>query len=181
MDILFELDSETYRKQVVFENGKKLIYVVVLRQICGLLVSALLFYSKSCGDLENIGFRFNPYDPCVTNRINFGNQNSVIFHVDDIMSNHVNPKVNDNFKECMNLNYWKHGEVKSNEEKVHKYLEINFDSKEKYKVKVKVGDYFERVINELPIKIIKSDTSLTPDGNNRFEKGNRKIMVKKET
>ena len=28
VDILLELDSETYRKHVVFENGKKLIYAV---------------------------------------------------------------------------------------------------------------------------------------------------------
>ena len=41
-----------------------------------------------------------------------------------------------------------------------------------------MDDYVERVINELPMKIIKSDMNLTPDGNNIFEKGNRKIMGK---
>ena len=30
LDMLVELDSETYRKYVIFENGKKVIYVVVL-------------------------------------------------------------------------------------------------------------------------------------------------------
>ena len=35
------MDSETYRKYVVFENGNKVIYVVVLREIYLMLVSEL--------------------------------------------------------------------------------------------------------------------------------------------
>ena len=41
--------------------------------------------------------------------------------------------------------------------------------------------YVESMINEFPIKISNIDTALTPSGNYIFEKGNRKIMVKKET
>ena len=55
-DMLFKLDCETYRKHVVFENGKKVIYVVVLREIYVMLVAALLFYKKFRVDLENVGF-----------------------------------------------------------------------------------------------------------------------------
>ena len=43
VDMLLELGSDTYRKYVVFENGKKVIYVVVLREIYGTLVAAPLF------------------------------------------------------------------------------------------------------------------------------------------
>ena len=39
VDMIVELDSETYRKQLVFENGKKLIYVVVLGKIYEMIVS----------------------------------------------------------------------------------------------------------------------------------------------
>ena len=39
VDMLLELDSETYGKNVVFENGKKVIYVVVLRAIYGILLT----------------------------------------------------------------------------------------------------------------------------------------------
>ena len=31
VEIILEMDSETHSKHVVFENGKKIIYVVVLR------------------------------------------------------------------------------------------------------------------------------------------------------
>ena len=33
VDVLVELDSDMYRKHMVFENGKKVIYVVLLRAI----------------------------------------------------------------------------------------------------------------------------------------------------
>ena len=35
------------------------------------------------------------------------------------MSGHVKPKVSDKFKEWMNRNYVKHGEVKANRGKMH--------------------------------------------------------------
>ena len=44
VDILVQLYSETYWKHVVFENGEKVIFVVVLKEIYGMLVAALLFY-----------------------------------------------------------------------------------------------------------------------------------------
>ena len=44
---------------------------------------------------------------------------------------HMNPKVDDKFKELMNCNYGNNGKVKSNIGKVHKYLGMNFDFTEK--------------------------------------------------
>ena len=39
VDMLGEMDSEMYRKHVVFENGKKVIYVVLLIAMYGMLVA----------------------------------------------------------------------------------------------------------------------------------------------
>ena len=97
------------------------------------------------------------------------------------MSIPVNPKVDDKFKECMNLNYDKHSEVNSNIEKVHEYLGITFYFTWKGMLKINTGNYVEIIINEFPMKISNSDTYLTPDGNNIFGKGNRIIIGKKET
>ena len=49
VDMLLELDSETYINHMVFEN-----------KIYGMLVSSILLYNKFCIDLVNIGFHFNP-------------------------------------------------------------------------------------------------------------------------
>ena len=66
----------------------------------------------------------------------------------------------------MKNNYGKHGEVNSNGGKVNKYIGMTFDFTEKSKVKIKMDNYFERIINDLRMKICKSDTDLTPYWNN---------------
>ena len=71
----------------------------------------------------------------------------MIFHVDDFITSHVNPKVNDNFKQWTNHNYGKHGEVNANRGKVHEYLGMTFDFTEKVKVKIKVDEYVEKIID----------------------------------
>ena len=77
-----------------------------------MLVASLLWYKKFRSDLEKDGFKFNPYDPCVANRMKYGKQHTIRFHVDDIMSSHKNKKVNDEFHEWLNKMYGKYGEVK---------------------------------------------------------------------
>ena len=53
----------------------------------------------------------------------------MVLYVEDSMFSHVNPKVNDKFKEWMNPNYGKHVEVKSNRVKMHEYLVMTFNFK----------------------------------------------------
>ena len=98
--------------------------------------------------MESIGFEFNTYDPNIANRIKVGKQHTVRFHVDDVMSSHGNSKVNYKFKSWMNRYSGKHGEVKFNGRKGHKYLVIIFYFTEKVKVKINMDHYVERVVNE---------------------------------
>ena len=43
-----------------------------------------MFYQKLLKDLEKIGFKSNPYDPCVTNKEVNGSQFTVVWHVGDL-------------------------------------------------------------------------------------------------
>ena len=61
-----------------------------------MLEAGLHWYHKFRGDLESINFCFSKYDPCVTNTMVSKLQHSIRFHVDDVLSSHQNPKVNDN-------------------------------------------------------------------------------------
>ncbi len=98
-------DPGKYGGYVVFENGKRVLYVVLMRALYGMLDAALLWYKKFREDLEGIGFTFNPYDPCVVNKIIDGKQLTIRFHVDDIMSSHVDSTVNDDFLTWLNKKY----------------------------------------------------------------------------
>ena len=62
----------------------------LLKALYGLLRSALLFYKKLRGDLENMGFEVNPYNPCVANKATNGSQMTVTvtWHVDDLKISH---------------------------------------------------------------------------------------------
>ena len=116
VDLLIEINAAVYEDYVVYENGKKVLYVQVLRAIYGMLQSALLWYNKLRTDLEGQGFVFNPYDPCVANRMKKGSQQTIRFHVDDLMSSHIDRKVNDEFAKWLQSKY---GREAGNPVKVH--------------------------------------------------------------
>jgi hypothetical protein len=68
-----------------------------MRAIYGMLEAAILWYKKFRGELEQTGFKFNPYGHCVANRTEKGSQHTLLFHVDDLKSSHKDSKVNDQF------------------------------------------------------------------------------------
>ena len=145
VDLLVKMVPDVYGPFVVLENGKKVIYVVVLKALYGMLVAALLWYKKFRADLEKTGFEFNPYDPCVANKKINGKQQTIRFHVDDVMSSHVDPRVNDKFLKWLNDKYGSYGEVKATRGPVHDYLGMTFDFSKKGEVKVSMVDYVEKI------------------------------------
>ena len=98
---------------MVFERGTKVIYLQVLQALYGMLVAAILWYQKLQKDLESIGFKINPYDPCVANQIVQGRQHTVVFHVDNLKYSHADKKVNTEFLKWLNNMYGEYGEVKA--------------------------------------------------------------------
>ena len=44
----------------------------------------MLFYEKLVGDMEAYGFRINPYDPCVANKMVGGKQLTVCWYMDNL-------------------------------------------------------------------------------------------------
>ena len=68
-DMLLKLNPEKFKVYLVYEKGRKLIYVVVLREIYVMMVASLLWYQKFNKYLKLIGFVFNNYDPFLVNRM----------------------------------------------------------------------------------------------------------------
>ena len=84
-----------------------------------MLKAALLWYKKFKKDLIKIGFRFNSYDPCIANRMKNRQQHMIRFHVDNLMSSHIDPCVKDNFYEWLNAKYGKYGNMMQKRGKIH--------------------------------------------------------------
>ena len=154
VDMLVELAPEECGPFVVIENGKKVLYVRILKALYGMLAAALLWYKKFRKDLESVGFVFNPYDACVANRMVDGKQHTVRFHVDDLKSSHVNASVNDEFYKWLNKMYGQYGDVTQHRGKVHDYLGMNFDYSEKGKVKVDMIDYVAAMLDEFHFALL---------------------------
>lgn len=136
-----------------------------------LLEASLLFYKKLRADLEGIGFEFNPYDPCIANRMVENKQQTIRFHVDDLMSSHVNPKVNDEFYQWMNDTYGSMKAVTCTRGKVHTYLGMTLDFSRKGKVKIRMDDYVDRMLEEFPVKFKDTETQETPASATLLEPG----------
>jgi hypothetical protein len=142
-----------------------------------MLIAALLWYKRFRQDLEDDqGFEFNPYDPCVANRQVDGKQHTVRFHVDDLMSSHKEARVNDKFLEWLNTKYGNYGEVKATRGKVHEYLGMTFDFREKGKVKIGMQDYMASMVDEFSIQYDQDDTAPTPHTDDMFTVGTSKML-----
>ena len=94
--ILCEINP-IYRDYMVTKGNQKILYVHITQAIYGMLVSAILFYHKLTKALLSYGFELNPYNLCVANKMVNGEQLSICWHVDNLKSSHINPKVNDEF------------------------------------------------------------------------------------
>jgi hypothetical protein len=94
VDIMCEVNPE-YKDDVRFENGKKFLYVQILRALYGMIESALLWYTLYTEVLHKEGFEINPYDRCVANKVINGKQCTIGWYVDDNILSHVDKSVVD--------------------------------------------------------------------------------------
>ena len=62
----------------------------VIRAIYGCIEAALQWYILFSGTLEKMGYKLNPYDKCITNRMDKnGRQCTIAWRVDDCIATHV--------------------------------------------------------------------------------------------
>ena len=76
-----------------------------------MLGAVLLWYKKFKSELKEIGFIFNPYNPCMANRMVNSKQHTVQYHMDNLISSHMDSKVNDKFYDWLNQMYGEHGNI----------------------------------------------------------------------
>ena len=170
VDMLVKMDKELYQDFVVLEGKSRVLYLQVLKAIYGMLQSALLFYKKLKEDMGKIGFEINPYDPCVANRTVGGKQHTVTWHVDDLKSSHVDPKVNDDFIHWLEVTYGDSeiGKVKAVMGKFHDYLAMSLDYSTPGQVRIDMTDYIAAMIKDFP-GLSATSTATTPANENLYK------------
>ena len=151
-ELMVQVDPKLYQKYITTsKKGEAMLYVRLSKALYGLLQSALLFYKKLRGELENYGFEVNPYDPCVANKIVNGSQMTVMWHVDDLKVSHKDDNEITKF-----LLFWGklYGDyITVNRGVVHDYLGMDLDFSKPGKLSVSMIKYLAKIFKAFPEKI----------------------------
>jgi hypothetical protein len=153
-----------YESYIGYENGKKVLYMKLIKALYGCMQSAMLWYETFKGCLEGLGFKLNPYDPCVANKMVDGKQCTICWYVDDNKISHVNPKTVDwVIEEIEN----KFGKMTVKRGKSHTFVGIDFTMTEDGKVEINMKEYIKECIEAFGETINKGAT--TPAKSNMFD------------
>jgi hypothetical protein len=96
VNILVSIAPEVYGSHVsTNKGGQKVLLVQCLNAVYGTIVAALLYYKKFMKNLTKQGYKINPYDGCMANKVIKGKQITICFHVDDCKISHESSKVID--------------------------------------------------------------------------------------
>jgi len=111
---LLELDHDMYQPFIVYERGEPVLYVQLLKALYGTVWAARLFYEVLKKQLVDMGFKINPYDTCVANKMIEGKQCTMIWHVDDLKISHVSAKVVDEIIDQLDEKFGKETPISRN-------------------------------------------------------------------
>jgi hypothetical protein len=109
-----------------------------------------------------------------------GKQHTVRFHVDDVMSSHVDKKVNDDFEVWLNKKYGKHGKVKSVRGEIHDYIGMTFNFPGNGKVEIDMSDYVQNMLDECSVKLRSNEIAPTPAADDLFAEGDDVFLCKEK-
>jgi len=130
VDVLCEV-KERYKEFVTYENGKKVLYVLLNKALYGTVQAALIWYKMFVSTLKGMGFELNRYDLCVANAEIEGSQQCTIgFYVDDLLGTHKKKSVLENIRQVIENEY---GDIGVSISDIFTYLGINFKINRKNK------------------------------------------------
>jgi hypothetical protein len=113
--------------------------------------AALLFYQRFVGDLESIGVKLNPYNPCVANKMVNGNQLTIVWQVDDLKISHKAEKTVTRMVTWLKRTYERmfddgSGAMKICRGKLHEYLGMTIDYHVKGQATFSMVTYIEEIV-----------------------------------
>ena len=94
-----------YKKFMVYENGKALLYMQLMKALYGCIKFTLLWYELFTRELREMGFKLNPFDKCVANKMIKGKQCTIAWWVDDNCLTHLSDKVLDRIIKRIELKF----------------------------------------------------------------------------
>jgi hypothetical protein len=150
-ELMVMTNPKLYRKYVIIDKGRSVLYLQLQKALYGMMQSALLFYKKLVTELRTMGFKVNPYDPCVANRMVNRSQMTVRWYVDDLMISHANQNdIMDFVQKVKDI----HGEnLAKKVGPMHDYLGMTLDYSFEDRVQIDMSQYIAKIVKEFPEEI----------------------------
>ena len=165
-ELLTRVDP-SYNQFVTYENKKKVIYTELDKALYGTLQAALLFWKELSKFLENDGFKANPYDPCVMNKVVNGKQMTVGWHVDDLKISHVSQDALEELISKLEDRFGKEAPLTIKRGAIHEYLGMKIDFSNEGKVLFSMLEYIDRMLADAPEELMKGPCT-SPAANHLF-------------
>jgi Reverse transcriptase (RNA-dependent DNA polymerase) len=146
--------NSKYTSFIVLENGKKALYLQLLKALYGCVRCALLWYDLFSSTLQKMGFKLNPYDLCVGNKII--KQCIIVWYVDDTKISHEDPDV---VTEVILEIEKKFDKMTVRRGKDHVFLGMNFTFLPNQTVRINMRDYIQEAISDFNEDITKGATT----------------------
>jgi hypothetical protein len=124
------------------------IYMKLYKVLYGTMQASLLFWRDLTTTLKEWGYKLNPYDTCVANKMVKSNQCTVLWHVDDLKISHVDKSVVDGLLGRLNEKYGKEDPLTVTRGKIHEYLGMTIDFTITGMVSIRMDDYVEGILDE---------------------------------
>ena len=150
-ELLAKLDPKLYRKYLINENGKTVLYAEMKKALYGTVKAAKLFQQVFTKKLvDDMKFELNPYDECVANKTINGKQCTILWHVDDILITHADSKVVDEVIEELKKEFGKEAPLTVSRGNKHTYLGMELTFTKNGKLVVTMNKYIKDMLEELP-------------------------------
>ena len=160
VDIMCDVDPVN-KQFVSFEGTKKVLYMQLNKALYGCMKSAIIWYETFCGTLKDLGFKLNPYDPCVANKIVNGKQLTIAWFVDDNKISHVDPKVVD----------WLISEIEKKHDKMticrgkkHTFLGMDIKFLPKGRLSILMQEYIKEAVDDFGEDVSRAASSPAAKG-----------------
>jgi Reverse transcriptase (RNA-dependent DNA polymerase) len=144
VDIMCKANSK-YESFVMVENGKRVLYLHLLKALYGCVKSALLWYELFTSTLQEMGFKLNPYDPCVANKMINGKQCTIGLYVDDNKISHVDSDVVTSIIKKIEEKF---GKMTVTRGKVHTFIGMKTTLHKDKTVMIKMKEYVKEAIED---------------------------------
>ena len=81
------------KTDIIIENGKRILYMRILKALYDCIESSLLWYRYFSQKLCKPVFKINPYDKCIANKVINGHQCTIAWYANAIQITHTKQQV----------------------------------------------------------------------------------------